>query len=219
MRRIHVFGDEAGDFVFQPPRQGISRYFIIGTVTLEDCEIGDELLALRRELAWDGVHLDSFHATTDKQRVRNQVFEQIAACDGLRFDATILDKRKTIEKYRRDPILFYKLAWYLHFKFVAPRIADPDDSLLVVASSLMINRKKKAVKEAVDSVVTQVAPTLNYESSFLPALCDPCLQVADYCTWALQRKYEQLEDTRSYDLVAHLIHSEWEPFRLGTQRY
>jgi len=113
----------------------------------------------------------------------------------------------------------YKLAWYLHFKFVAPRIADPDDSLLVVASSLMINRKKKAVKEAVDSVVTQVAPTLNYESSFLPALCDPCLQVADYCTWALQRKYEQLEDSRSYDLVKHLIRSEWEPFRLGTRRY
>ncbi|HET7590769.1 MAG TPA: hypothetical protein VFK14_11380, partial [Solirubrobacterales bacterium] len=201
MRRIHVFGDEAGDFVFQPPREGISRYFIIGTVTLEDCSIGDELLALRRELAWEGLHLDSFHATTDRQAIRNQVFERIAACSGLRFDATILDKRKTIEKYRRDPILFYKLAWYLHFKFVAPRIASFNDSLLVVASSLMINRKKKAVKEAVESVVMQVAPTLNYESSFLPALCDPCLQVADYCTWALQRKYEQFEDTRSYDLI------------------
>ncbi len=219
MRRIHVFGDEAGDFVFEPPKEGVSRYFIIGTVTLEDCSIGDELLALRRELAWEGLHLDSFHATTNKQAVRNQVFEKIAACDGLRFDATILDKRKTIEKYRNDPIQFYKLAWYLHFKFVAPRIAGVNDSLLVVASSLMINRKKKAVKEAVESVVTQVAPTLNYESAFLPALCDPCLQVADYCTWALQRKYERFEDTRSYDLIRDLVKSEWEPFRLGTRRY
>lgn len=219
MRRIHVFGDEAGDFVFEPPREGISRYFIIGTVTLEDCAIGDQLMALRRELAWNGMHLDSFHATSDKQWVRDRVFELIGACDGLRFDATILDKRKTIEKYRRDATLFYKLAWYLHFKYVAPRIANANDSLLVVASSLMINRKKKAVQEAVDSVVTQVAPTLDYESSFLPTLCDPCLQVADYCTWALQRKYEQKEDTRSYDLIQHLVHSEWEPFRLGTQRY
>lgn len=219
MRRIHVFGDEAGDFVFEPPREGISRYFIIGTVTLEDCTVGDQLLALRRELAWAGTHLDSFHATSDKQRIRNQVFELIAGCDGLRFDATILEKPKTIEKYRRDPIQFYKLAWYLHFKYVAPRVASFNDSLLVVASSLMINRKKKAVKEAVDSVVTQVAPTLNYESSFLPALCDPCLQIADYCTWALQRKYEQQEDGRSYDLIKHLVKSEWEPFRLGTRHY
>jgi hypothetical protein len=219
MRRIHVFGDEAGDFVFKPPREGISRHLIIGTVTLEDCRIGDELLTLRRELAWNGMHLDSFHATTDKQWVRDEVFERISACDGLRFDATILDKRKTIEKYRRDPILFYKLAWYLHFKYVAPRIANFNDSLLVVASSLMINRKKKAVKEAVNSVVTQVAPTLDYESSFLPALCDPCLQVADYCTWAVQRKYEQLEDTRSYDLISHRISSEYQPFRLGKLRY
>lgn len=219
MGRIHVFGDEAGDFVFEPPREGVSRYFILGTVTLEDCAIGNQLMALRRELAWDGLYLDGFHATTDKQRVRDKVFALIAACDGLRFDATILDKRKTIEKYRKDPILFYQLAWYLHFKYVAPRIAGFQDQLLVVASSLMINRKKKAVKEAVHSVVTQVAPTLDYHSAFLPAVCDPCLQVADYCTWAIQRKYEQLEDSRSYDLVEHVIKSEWEPFRLGTQRY
>lgn len=219
MRRIHVFGDEAGDFVFKPPAEGISRYFIIGTVTLEDCGIGDELLALRRELAWEGLHLDAFHATTDKQHVRDQVFARIAGSQGLRFDATILDKRKTIEKYRRDPILFYKLAWYQHFKYVAPRVAGFNDSLLVVASSLMINRKKKAVKEAVESVVRQVAPTLDYQSSFLPALCDPCLQIADYCTWAVQRKYERLEDTRSYDLIEHVVKTEWEPFRNGVQRY
>jgi hypothetical protein len=219
MRRIHVFGDEAGDFVFEPPREGVSRFFILGTITMDECGIGDQLLALRREIAWGGLILDGFHATTDKQWVRNKVFDVIAKCDGLRFDATILDKSKTIEKYRSDPIQFYKLAWYQHFKYVAPRIANVDDQLLVVASSVMINRKKKAVKEAVQSVVTQVAPTLDFHSAFLPALCDPCLQVADYCTWAIQRKYEQLEDHRSHELIRHLIHSEWQPFRNGTAHF
>lgn len=199
--------------MFEPPGNGVSRYFIIGTVTLQDCEIGNRLLELRREMAWEGLLLDGFHAADDKQPVRDRVFEEISNCDGLRFDATILDKRKTIEKYRRDPILFYKLAWYLHFKFVAPRIAGSNDQLLVFASSLLINRKKKAVREAVESVVTQVAPTLDYHSAFLASVADPCLQVADYCTWAIQRKYEQLEDDRSHRLIAHLIRTEFEPFR------
>lgn len=54
MRRIHVFADEAGDFNFSVA-PGASRYFILTTVTLEDCSVGDTLLALRRQLAWEGV--------------------------------------------------------------------------------------------------------------------------------------------------------------------
>lgn len=61
---------------------------------MEDCSVGDRLLALRRELAWSGVQLDQFHATSDKQRVRDRVFDLLAASD-FRFDVTILDKRKT----------------------------------------------------------------------------------------------------------------------------
>lgn len=139
MSRVYVFGDEAGDLVFKPPGRGISRYFAIGTVTLADCSIGDQVLNLRRELAWHGVVLDQFHATSDKQRVRDRVFDIIAGSD-LRFDVTILDKRKAQPQYSGDPVRFYKLAWYLHFKYVAPKIAGFSDELLVVASKLQIKR-------------------------------------------------------------------------------
>jgi hypothetical protein len=79
--------------------------------------------------------LDSaFHATEDKQIVRDRVFELIAAAD-LRVDATVLDKRKTQPQYASDPEAFYKLAWYLHLKYVAPRISRRDDQLMVVAAT------------------------------------------------------------------------------------
>lgn len=67
MSRLHVFGDEAGDLVFKEPGNGISRYFMIGTVTLADCAVGEKFLALRRELAWGGILLDQLHATNDRQ--------------------------------------------------------------------------------------------------------------------------------------------------------
>ena len=221
MSRVHVFGDEAGDLVFKPPGNGVSRYFMIGTITLEDCSVGEKFLALRRELAWEGILVDQLHATSDRQHVRDRAFELIARTD-LRFDATILDKRKAQDELRADPLYFYKLAWYLHFKYVASQIVDSNDELLVVASSLQIKKKRKstkaAVHDAVAEVVNQVSPTVTCHCAFSPAASDPCLQVADYLTWAIQRKYES-GDTRSYDLVKHLIKSEFEPFKKGRRLY
>lgn len=219
--RVHVFGDEAGDLAFKPPAEGISRYFIIGTVTMDDCSIGDELLELRREFAWNGLHLDEFHATSDKQRVRDRVYDIIAQHD-LRFDATILDKRKAYPYTYSDPLYFYKLAWYLHFKYVAEEIADARDELLVVASSLQIKRKikttKAAIHQAVTEVVNQVSPTVTCHCAFTPAKTDPCLQVADYMTWAIQRKHE-VNDSRSYELIEDQVKSEFQPFRVGRKTY
>ncbi|HVQ58007.1 MAG TPA: DUF3800 domain-containing protein [Solirubrobacterales bacterium] len=221
MSRVHVFGDEAGDLVFKPAGGGVSRYFMIGTITVDDCSIGEKILTLRRELAWEGLFLDQFHATSDKQRTRDRVFDLISQSD-LRFDATVLDKRKAQDELREDPLYFYKLAWYLHFKYVASQVVDSKDELLVVASSLQIKRKRKStkagVREAVTEVVNQVSPTITCHCAFSPAASDPCLQVADYLTWAIQRKYES-EDLRSYDLVSHLVKSEFEPFKRSKTLY
>lgn len=185
MARVYIFGDEAGDFVFREPREGISRYFMIGTISVTDPSIGDRLLALRRDLAFEGMVLDQLHAAYDRQWVRDRVFAEIAATPDLRYDVTILDKRKTIEKYRSDPIHFYQLAWYLHLKWVAPAVATSKDDLFVAASSLLINKKRKAVQRAVESVVAQVAPTLSHGAGFPASASDPCLQAADYITWAV----------------------------------
>ena len=180
-----------------------------------------EILGTSRELAWEGVLIDQLHATKDRQAVRDRAFDLIANTD-LRFDATILDKRKAQDELRSDPLYFYKLAWYLHFKYVAAQIADSNDELLVVASSLQIKKKLKSTKagvhKAVAEVVSQVSPTVTCHCAFSPAASDPCLQVADYLTWAIQRKYER-DDTRSYDLVRHLVKSEFEPFKQGTKLY
>lgn len=91
-----------------------------------------------------------------------------------------------------------------------------------MASSLQIKKKRKSTKagvhDAVAEVVSQVSPTVTCHCAFSPAASDPCLQVADYLTWAVQRKYES-EDERSYDLVKHLIKSEFEPFKRGRTLY
>lgn len=212
----YVFADEAGNFDFTR-NLGASRYFVLATVTLDDCNLGKALLDLRRELAWRGVYLDRvFHATTDDQAIRDVVFELLAAAD-FRVDATIFEKRKTIPT-RQNEHGFYKLAWYLHFKYVATKIVSSGDRLLVTAASLGTKKQRGIFHEAVNNVVFQVSPTLSHRVAFWPYASDPCLQIADYCTWAIQRKWEHGDD-RSHVLIADKIHSEFDVWEVGQKYY
>jgi hypothetical protein len=134
----YVFADEAGNFDFSR-RRGASRYFILCTVASRHCEVGDVLLALRRDLGWRGLHLDRvFHATEDPQAVRDEVFALLAKMDCW-VDATVLEKSKA-RAHLRDEAQLYKMAWYLHFKYLAQHM-DSRDRLFVAASSLGTKRR------------------------------------------------------------------------------
>jgi hypothetical protein len=199
----YVFADEAGNFDFSNG-QSATRYFVLCTAMTEHCEAGDALLALRRDLGWRGLHLDRvFHATEDPQAVRNEVFALLAAHD-FWIDATILEKRKA-QPHLRDEASLYKMAWYLHFKFLAKKMR-PSDRLFVAASSLGTKKGRGALHTAVDDVVHQFSPCSSHRVAFWPTESDPCLQIADYCTWAIQRKWER-QDDRSHVLIASKLRS------------
>lgn len=215
-----IFADEAGNFDFSRG-QGASRYFILTTVTMDDCDIGPELLDLRRQMVRDGLSVEGeLHASTDAQAVRDRVFDLITANGRLRIDATILDKPKAEPKVRPDDVRFYKYGWYYHFKYVAPKLGiAKEDDVLLTAASLGTARKRKAFREAVDEVVSQIiVPPQKYRLAFWSAASDPCLQVADYCCWAIQRKWE-LGDDRSYQLIRPLIATEYDLWSVGRRTF
>lgn len=190
------------------------------TLTLPDCSIGQELLDLRRQLAWEGHGLETeFHATEDKQVVRDRVFGLLAGHD-FRIDATVLEKSKAKPTIRATEERFYQLAWFLHLKYVAPFVINRADEVLVIGASLGTRKQRAGFRNAVLDVARQVLPTARFQVGSWSAASDPypCLQVADYCAWALQRKWEQA-DERSYMLIAPRIRTEFAAFAVGTVHY
>ena len=217
MGRVYVFADESGNFAFNR-KPGSTKYFTIVTITLADCACGAALLALRRELAWEAVGLESeFHATTDAQAVRDQVFETLKGFP-FRIDATMLEKAKAQPQLRSSDTRFYQYAWFYHMKYVMRRIVQSHDEALIVGASIGTNRQRSAFRDALNDVISQVSPTVDHRVDSWSADSDPCLQMADYCAWAIQRKWE-LGDSRSYDLIRDKIATEFRPFAAGPKLY
>lgn len=212
-----VFADEAGCFTFKR-QKGASTYFLLCTLTTDDCGMSKDLLSIRRSLQLGGdTERNKLHATSDPQEVRDEVYKVMAAHQ-FRVDATILQKCKAQPHTREDEPTFYRYAWYYHFKNVGPRLLKHADKLMITAAALGSKRTKAAFKQAVNNTVQQITPRSQWEIAFMESSEDPMLWAADYCAWAIQRKWE-IGDDRSHVLISNKIRSEYDLWRHGKVEY
>jgi hypothetical protein len=213
-RRLCVFGDEAGDMTFARG-PGITRYFYLTTVVfLDHKSLLGELQELRHDLAAQGHdRRHGFHATSDPQWIRDLVFDVLCKHD-FAVDVTIFDKAKAAPSIRSTELDFYRFAWFWHMRRVLPDRCLPAPGLLLVAAELSVRAKRSAYHGPVQAAMSAVAPRTAYETAFWPSSTDLCLQAADYCSWAVLRKWERA-DVRSYDLIADRIGREYDLFQRG----
>ena len=215
--RTYIYADESGDFVFSR-RRSASRFFLLTTVTVHDFAVETELLKLRRQLAWEGIELrDGFHATYDNRFVRRRVFDVLSVHD-FSIAATIFEKRKAEPRIRPTQADFYGFAWYHHLRRIVTEDIVPTGELLITAASIGTNDMKANFQSAIQVVNNEQNAEITMKTSMWSAASDPCLQVADYCSWAIQRKWERA-DTRSYELIKGKVKVENDLFSSGTIFY
>lgn len=219
MSRVHLFADETGDFAFARGN-GASRYFGLVTVVMDNCDAGHSPVQLRRDLAWKGAPLgDYFHASTDKQEVRDSVFEEICKFP-FTIQATLMEKSKAQPQVRVTRHRFYQYGWFYHFKHGASKAIGQPPELMIVTASLGLKKERKSFEEAAKDVLRQTIPGLKHQANFCPAAADPCLSVVDYCAWAIQRKWESGHaDKKSYALIADRVTYEYDLWAHGTKHY
>lgn len=173
---------------------------------------------LRRRLAWKGTPIrDFFHCTYDRQEVRDAVFDLISKHD-FTVQATIMEKSKAQPQTRTTEDRFYQYGWLYHLRHSSKRFLSANDSIQVTAATIGKKAKRITFEDAVRDVCQQIIPKKRFRTAFWPSETDPCLQLADYCTWAIQRKWER-DDARSYELIAKKINYEYELWEHGTIHY
>ncbi len=209
----YFFVDESGDTTFYDKKgnlilekDGVSKFLMIGFIKTEQPSILRKTLSdLRDEINKDSYlqgipsiskSLIAFHAKDDCPEVREKVFKLISTLD---FSAEIYfarKKEKTFnDRFHRKESEFYDylitklfenklhLAFQNYIYFAVRGNSTRQEPLeQAIAKSIELFEKKNNVKN--ESKVKVQAQTPSGE---------PCLQIIDYISWAIQRVYTNNE--------------------------
>ncbi len=215
---LYIFLDEAGNFDFSSSG---TRYFIFTSITKErPFEAYKELNELKYDLIQEGRDIEYFHASEDLQDVRNQVFQVISdRLNGIRIDSLIVEKRKTVPAFQVLEEFYPRVLGYL-LRYVIEEIKLGDVSRVIIfTDQIPIKRKREAIKKAIKKTLTQMLTKgVRYQIFHHDSKSNFDLQIADYCNWAIYRKWSN-GDERSYNLIKTAIRSEFDIFRRGFTYY
>lgn len=226
---FHYFVDEAGDPVFYDKNgklivgtEGCSKILIIGYIrTVDPGAIRHQLAIARNEIKQDRYlssipsvkkSLEFFHAKDDCPEVRHIVYKAIKK---MKFKSEFVVARKS-EKIFKIQHLSKESVFYndMFSKLFESRIHMSQLSRIYFAvrgNKIRQAPMNEAIQSAALSFERRHDTKINTMIDIYPQAMtgEPCLQVADYMLWALQRAYNKKE-TRYLDFVGEKISFVWD---------
>jgi hypothetical protein len=206
---LYIFLDEAGNLDFSAAG---TRYFILSGITKERPFFAyRELTELKYNLVEQGVSIEYFHAAVDNQSTRNQVYDIIEKnLDGVIVDAVLVEKARVVPEFHLDEHFYPKVLGTLLREILAQHPMADFREVIVFTDRIPINRKRAAIEKAVKMTLSTMLPTeVRYRVHHHESKSNMDLQIADYCTWAIYRKWSR-KDIRSYKRVEKAIRIEWD---------
>jgi hypothetical protein len=217
-RFLYLFLDEGGNLDFS--KNG-TKYFVLSSLAKErPFYAGKELVELKYDLVELGTNLEYFHAAEDRQAVRNAVFAIIAKyLEGVRVDSLIVEKRKTGPALQPVEYFYPRMLGYL-LRYVLGKISLSDfQEVIVFTDRVPVNKHREAVEKAVKVTLAEALPAgTRFRVYHHDSKSNLDLQIADYCNWAIYRKWNSGDD-RSYNVIGPVVRSEFEIFKTDSQFY
>lgn len=234
-KTLYIFIDESGNFDFTP--NGTKFFVLTAVSTTQPLEARDKFSKLRYELLSDGLNQEYFHATEDKQKVRDAVFATIKSLNDFEIDCVIAQKNKTnpslyleydlkVNKngkgFKVDAIhyeeKFYRKISQILLQYIFRRHSRDGEieKIVVVLGSIFTNNKRGYVLKSLKQYFkTFQKPFYVY---FHNTGMDINCQIADYCGWAVYVKAERSE-IRPHTEIKNKIKSCFDVFEKGETTY
>lgn len=214
-KTLYIFVDESGNFDFSPNG---SKYFILSCLlTFNPVMSREKLIDLKYKLLEDGMEQEYFHATEDRQIVRDKVFEIIKTLDDVEVHSVVAQKNKT-NPVLHDEDKFYKLMCKNLLQYLFRRAELKAADKVVVVLGALFTKKRQSV--IIKTLKKELKERFNkpFGIYFHQVKSDINCQLADYCGWSIYIKWERADD-RSYKLIEERIKSEFDIFQNGKQEF
>lgn len=217
-RFLYIFLDEAGNLDFS--KTG-TKYFLLGALTKErPFHAYKELTELKYDLAELGLDLEYFHASENAQPVRDRVFDVIRRnLNGVRIDALVAEKRKTEPGLQKEEAFYPRMIGYLLKYILGQHDLSAFKEVLVFTDAIPIRKKRGTIEKIIKTTLANLLPpSALYRVIHHESKSNLDLQIADYCTWALYRKWNG-GDARSFRHIESAVTSEFDIFKTGKVEY
>lgn len=215
---LYMYVDEAGNFDFSPSG---SQFFVLTCLTVcRPFPAHPTLLDVKYDHLETGLDLEYFHASEDRQSVRDSVFAAIQRSMAQYRAYSVIIRKNRTNPVLRGPERFYPRVFEWLMKYVIPRRTDAaTKTVVVITDSIPVQSKRKAIEKAVKSALKPLVPkSLTYRLYHHQSRADLNLQIADYFSWAVFRKWES-QDVRSYNLISSAMRAEGDLFANGDMEY
>lgn len=227
---LYLFIDESGNFDFSP--KGTKFFVLTGFATFDPVIKRDDLVRLRYKLLSEGVDQEYFHATEDKQTVRDEMFAFLATL-GATYEVHSIIARKN----RTNPSLYreyymkgdrfiqrttgiglYKKLCECLLKYIFKGKSRQVGKIIIVAGALFVGDKKKTLLQTLKHYLKNNFPGVPFEIYSHQSCADLNCQLADYCCWAVG-VYMERSEKRPYEVIKPQVRSVFDIFKSGETEY
>lgn len=214
---IYIFLDEGGNFDFSA--RGSKFFTLTSVLKRRPFSMYGKMTELRFDLIESGLDIEYFHASEDRQPIRDHMFALLSDNkDRFVVDSVVVEKRKTGPALRPEEEFYPRMLGYL-LRYVVERIRVDYSELIVITDSIPVKNKRKVIEKSVKQTLSAMLPNgVKYRVLHHASKSSSSLQVADYFNWAIFRAWES-GDRRSLDLVSGMVRSQFDIFRSGVTYY
>ena len=209
---VYIFLDESGNLDFGD--RG-TRYFVLTSVSMaRPFRMYGALDAYKYDCLEYGLENEHFHCAEDNRHVRGKVFDIIGGhLDTASVDSLIVEKRKTNPALTGDGRFYPEMLGYLLKQVLSRQSNTETEEVIVITDTIPLQKRRRAIEKAVKLTLARVLPQrLKYRVLHHDSRSHYGLQIADYCCWAISRKWRTGERTW-YDRIKSAVCSEVEILR------
>ena len=207
----YIFLDESGNFDFDTSG---THYLVLTSVGMcRPFPVGDRLDDYKYHCIETGTDIEHFHCHADRWGVRQAVFDLIATqLDNMRIHSVVIEKEKTAPAMRETERLYKWMLGYLLRRALSEELNAGAKEVIVITDTIPVNKKRKAVEKGIQrALASKQRPNVTYRILHHQSRSHYGLQVADYCCWAIFRKWEK-SDSRWYDRIKPAVRGEFNTF-------
>jgi len=214
---LYLYFDEAGNFDFSLNGTGV---FVMTCVVMRrPFTFQPPLLDVKYDCLEQGLNLEYFHAAEDRQVVRNEVFEVVAGHLGDMQAHVIVVRKNRVHPSQRAPHVLYQWTFEQLVRMACSDCVRSGERVVAVTDHVPVARNRTAFEKGLKPYLRQHLPEgARYELLHYQSKSDLNLQVADYISWAVYRKWNS-GDLRSYRIIEGCIRSEADPLGGQAEEY